>query len=223
MKTKLLIITLSLLAIPIAAFAQGTLKIGTIDMNRAFKEYNKTKDAEAKINEAKNSAKKEYDDRADSYKKALDEINNLNKQLDSSALSADAKTKLAKDRDDKIANIKNMEREINEFRQTRERQLQEQALRMREGIVKEITDVVMDKVKTNSLDLVFDKSGMSLNGVPLVMYARDNFDFTNDVVAVLNKPGRATTSTEKTSTLPEKPSTLPAVTGSPSPKATPKP
>jgi outer membrane protein len=223
MKTKLLIITLSLLAIPIAAFAQGTLKIGTIDMNRAFKEYNKTKDAEAKINEAKNSAKKEYDDRADSYKKALDEINNLNKQLDSSALSADAKTKLAKDRDDKIANIKNMEREINEFRQTRERQLQEQALRMREGIVKEITDVVMDKVKTNSLDLVFDKSGMSLNGVPLLMYARDNFDFTNDVVAVLNKPGRATTSTEKPSTLPEKPSTLPAVTASASPKATPKP
>jgi outer membrane protein len=223
MKTKLLIITLSLLAIPIAAFAQGTLKIGTIDMNRAFKEYNKTKDAEAKINEAKNSAKKEYDDRADSYKKALDEINNLNKQLDSSALSADAKTKLAKDRDDKIANIKNMEREINEFRQTRERQLQEQALRMREGIVKEITDVVMDKVKTNSLDLVFDKSGMSLNGVPLLMYARDNFDFTNDVVAVLNKPGRATTSTEKPSTLPEKPSTLPAVSASPSPKATTRP
>ena len=55
------------------------------------------------------------------------------------------------------------------------------------------------------------------------MYARDNFDFTNDVVAVLNKPGRATTSTEKTSTLPEKPSTLPAVTASASPKATPKP
>jgi outer membrane protein len=185
-------------------------------MNRAFKEYNKTKDAEAKINEAKNAAKKEYDERADSYKKALDEINNLNKQLDSSALSADAKTKLAKDRDDKIANIKNMEREINDFRQTRERQLQEQALRMREGIVKEITDVVMDKVKTNSLDLVFDKSGMSLNGVPLVMYSRDNYDFTNDVVSVLNKPGRAVTSTEKTSTLPA----APAITPSPSPKAT---
>ena len=42
-----------------------------------------------------------------------------------------------------------MEREINDFRQTRERQLQEQAMRMREGIVKEITDVVMEKVKTN--------------------------------------------------------------------------
>src|SRR3989454_9022478 len=191
MKTKLLTLALSLLALPLAAFAQGTLKIGTIDMNRAFKEYNKTKDAEAKINEAKSAAKKEYDDRAEAYKKALDEINNLNKQLDAPALSAEAKTQKAKERDDKIASIKNMEREINEFRQTRERQLQEQAMRMREGIVKEITDIVNDKVKANNLDLVFDKSGMSLNGVPLLMSARDNYDFTNDVIAVLNKPGRA--------------------------------
>jgi len=190
---KLLSLTLaSVLVLPVAAHAQGTLKIGTVDMNRAFREYNKTKDAEAKINDAKNQAKKEYDDRADAYKKALDEINNLNKQLDTPALSSDAKTQKAKERDDKIANIKNMEREINEFRQTRERQLQEQALRMREGIVKEITDVVMDKVKANRLDLVFDKSGNSLNGVPLIMYAPDNVDFTNDVIAVLNKPGRVT-------------------------------
>src|ERR1700704_3415190 len=172
MKKFLTLTLLSALAFPAMSFAQG-LKIGTVDMNRAFKEYNKTKDAEAKINEAKNSAKKEYDDRADAYKKVLDDINNLNKQLDAPALSADAKTQKAKERDDKIANIKNMEREIDEFRRTRERQLQEQALRMREGIVKEITDVVNEKVKANSMDLVFDKTGMSLNGVPLVMYAKE--------------------------------------------------
>ena len=184
---KLLSIALAFaLVFPAAAFAQA-FKIGTVDMQRAFKEYSKTKDAEVKINEAKNAAKKEYDDRAESYKKALDEINNLNKQLESAATSADAKTKLAKDRDDKITNIKNMEREINEFRQTRERQLQEQALRMREGIVKEIKDVVMDKVKANRMDLVFDKSGMSLNGVEILMYAPENTDFTSDVISALNK------------------------------------
>src|SRR5205809_4415768 len=183
---------------PIAAFAQGTLKVGTVDMQRAFKEYSKTKDAEAKINDAKNAAKKEYDDRAESYKKALDEINNLNKQLDAPALSADAKTQKAKERDDKISNIKNMEREISEFRQTRERQLQEQAMRMREGIVKEITDVVMEKVKANNMDLVFDKSGVSLNGVPVLMYSHGDVDFTNDIITVLNKPGRPTSSLEKT-------------------------
>ena len=185
------------LVFPIAALAQGTMKIGTVDMQRAFKEYNKTKEAKVKINDAKNSAKKEYDDRAESYKKALDEINNLNKQLESPALSADKKTQTAKERDDKIANIKNMEREISDFRQTRERQLQEQLMRVREGIVKEITDVVMEKVKANHFDLVLDKSGMSINGVPFLLYAPDNVDFTNDIIAVLNKPGRAASSTAK--------------------------
>jgi outer membrane protein len=215
MKKLLSMVLASTLAFPVAVFAQSTLKIGTIDMQRAFKEYTKTKDAEAKINDAKNAAKKEYDDRADAYKKALDEINNLNKQLDAPALSADAKNQKAKERDDKIANIKNMEREITEFRQTRERQLQEQALRMREGIVKEITDVVMDKVKANNMDLVFDKSGMSLNGVPVLMYSRDNTDFTTDIISVLNKPGRATTS----SSSGEKP----AATASASPAKASKP
>ena len=189
-----------MLGIPFAVFAQGTMKIGTVDMQRAFKEYNKTKEAESKINDAKNAARKEYDDRAEDYKKALDEINNLNKQLESPALSADKKTQTAKDRDDKIAKIKNMEREISDFRQTRERQLQEQLMRVREGIVKEITDVVMEKVKASNLDLVFDKSGMSINGVPVLMYSHDNIDFTNDIIAVLNKPGRAAPPAVKTST-----------------------
>src|ERR1700741_598745 len=152
---KILITILGLtIALPIASYGQS--KIGTVDMNRAFKDYNKTKDAEVKINEAKNAAKKEYDDRAEAYKKALDEINNLNKQLESPALSADKKTGMAKERDDKIANIKSMEREISDFRQTRERQLQEQLMRMREGIVKEITDVVLEKVKAKNLDFVLD-------------------------------------------------------------------
>ncbi|PYJ12054.1 MAG: hypothetical protein DMF06_00760 [Verrucomicrobia bacterium] len=199
---KLLILALAtVIAFPAASFAQGTLKIGTVDMQRAFKEYNKTKDAESKVNDAKNAAKKEFDDRTESYKKALDEINKLNQQLDAPALSADAKATKAKERDEKIANIKNMEREINEFRQTREQQLQQQAMRMREGIVKEITDVVLERVKTNGMDLVFDKSGLSTNYVPIVLYSRDGADFTTEIITALNK--------KAASAPPEKPASSP--------------
>jgi outer membrane protein len=196
MKKFLLLALAAGLAFPAASFAQGTLKIGIVDMQRAFKEYNKTKDAEAKVNDAKNAAKKEFDDRTEGYKKALDEINKLNQQLDSPALAADAKSKMAKDRDEKIANIKTMEREINEFRQTREQQLQQQAMRMREGIVKEITEIILERVKTNGMDLVFDKSGQSTNYVPLVLYNKDSADFTTEIIAALNK---------KPASAPEKP------------------
>lgn len=202
MKKLTLVALLALAALPVEALAQG-LKIGTIDMNRAFKEYNKTKEAEKKINDAKEAAKKEFDDRTESYKKSLDEINKLNQQLEAPALSADAKSQKSKERDEKIASIKSMEREINEFRQTREKQLQEQAVRMRDGIVKEITDVVMARVKTSNMDLVFDTSGVSLNGVPAVMYAKPEYDFTTEVVNDLNKAAaspapKATASPAKT-------------------------
>jgi outer membrane protein len=215
MKKFLLLALAGGLAFPAAGFAQGTLKIGTVDMQRAFKEYNKTKDAEAKVNDAKNAAKKEFDDRTDGYKKALDEINKLNQQLDAPALSADAKAQKAKDRDEKIANIKNMEREINEFRQTREQQLQQQAMRMRESIVKEITDLVLERVKSNGMDLVFDKSGLSTNYVPVIMYSKDSADFTTEIITALNKKAAstpekpATTSTSPTAS-PAKPATSPA-------------
>jgi outer membrane protein len=214
MKKFVLLIAAAALVLPAATYAQG-LKVGTVDMNRAFKEYNKTKDSEKKINEAKDSAKKEYDDRAENYKKALEEINKLSQQLEAPALSADAKTAKAKERDEKIANIKNMEREINEFRQTRERQLQEQAMRMRETIIKEITDIIMDRVKTNGYDLVFDKSGPSINGVQVVLHSKDTMDFTTDVITTLNKKAATTTTTEK-------PATSPATTTTTSPAASPK-
>jgi outer membrane protein len=215
MKKFLLLALAAGLAFPAASFAQGTLKIGTIDMQRAFKEYNKTKDAEAKVNDAKNAAKKEFDDRTDGYKKALDEINKLNQQLDAPALSADAKAQKAKERDEKIANIKNMEREINEFRQTREQQLQQQAMRMRESIVKEITDLVLERVKSNGMDLVFDKSGQSTNYVPVVLYSKDSADFTTDIITALNKkttstPEKPATTSTSPATSPAKPATSPA-------------
>ena len=212
MKKSLLLAVATALVFPVAGFAQGTLKVGTVDMNRAFKEYNKTKDSEKKINEAKDAAKKEYDDRAENYKKALEEINKLSQQLEAPALSADAKTAKAKERDEKIASIKNMEREINEFRQTREQQLQQQAMRMRESIIKEITDIIMDRVKTTGYDLVFDKSGPSMNGVNVLLHSKDSMDFTTDVITALNKKP---VTPDKPATTTEKPATSPATTTAP--------
>jgi len=56
---------------------------------------------------------------------------------------------------------------------------------------------------------VFDKSGMSMNMVPVLMYAPENLDFTSDVVAALNKPGRPSSPLAGIS---------PATTASPAPK-----
>jgi outer membrane protein len=171
----------------IAQVTRAELAIGTVDMNRVLKEYRKTREAEAKLNEAKDAAKKEFEERADAYKKQLEEINAFNAQLESPALTAEAKAQKSRQRDEKIAKLKEMEREINEFRQTREQQLQQQVQHLQQNLVKEITAVVLEQAKAKNLDLVFDTSGASLNQFSPILFSKEHSDFSGEVIAALNK------------------------------------
>jgi outer membrane protein len=167
--------------------ANAQFKLGTVDMNQVFTAYFKTKDAEAKINDARAAAKKELDERLETLKKAMDEINKTNQEIEKPELSKDGKEKLSKQRDEKVQEARNLDREIAEFRQTRERQLQEQFMRMRKDIVDDIMKVVNEKVKSAGYDLVLDKTGVSMGQVPVVLYSRADLDFSNEIISILNK------------------------------------
>ena len=184
---KYLLLTLAAAVLGSASASAQNIKVGTVDMKKVFESYYKTKDAEAKINEARNTAKKELEDRMDVAKKTLDEVKKLDEEMAKPELSKEAKEQKSKVRSEKATDLQNMDREIREFQQSREKQLQEQSVRMRAGIVDEINKVISDKVKSENFDLVFDKSGPSLNGVPIVLYSRDTYEFTEAVVTALNK------------------------------------
>ncbi len=167
--------------------AQADVKVGTIDMKQVFDTYYKTKDAEGKINEARTQAKKELDERLDSFNKAQEEAKKMNEEANKPELSAAAKADKSKLLNEKLQALGALQREIQEFQQTRERQLSEQSVRSRNSLVEEINKVIGDKVKAAGYDIVLDKSGQSLNAVGVVIFSRDSFDFTNDVVTELNK------------------------------------
>ena len=187
LKSILSITILATALFAVAPSANAENKIGTLDMNAIFTQYYKTKDAEAKLNEARAAAKKELDDRLETLKKAMDEINKINTDREKPELSKDAKDKATKNRDEKVNDARNLDREITEFRGTRERQLQEQFVRMRKDIIDEIMAVVNAKVKATGFDIVFDKSGMSMGQIPVLIYSRTDLDFSKDIVDTLNK------------------------------------
>lgn len=170
-----------------ASPALADLKVGTVDMNKIFQSYWKTKDAEAKINEQKTSAQGEFNTRMDGYRKTLEEIQNLNKDLESKAISQGAKDEKSKKRDEKIQDSQQQQRELQSFQQTRERQIQEQIMRERNKIVEDIMKLVQDRVKSDNYDLVFDKSGASSSMVPVVLFSKDSYEFSEDIIKILNK------------------------------------
>lgn len=186
-KIALFALAAAVMAGGFASTASAQIRIGTVDMKQVFESYYKTKDAEQKINEQRNIAKKELEDRLEVYKKAVGEVQKLDEEIERPEISASVRDAKKKERIEKVTNLNNMQRENNDFRETREKQLQEQSVRMRSGIVDEINRVVTDRVKSEQYDIVFDRSGPSLNGVPVILYAKSSYDFTTDVVTALNK------------------------------------
>ena len=194
MKLNNILPLLSALAITVSSGASvqaADLKVGTIDMKAVFDGYYKTKDAEAKINEARTQAKKELDERLDIFNKAQEEARKLNDEANKPELSEKAKAEKSKALNEKLQALGTLQREVQEFQQTRERQLSEQSVRSRNALLEDLNKVIADKVKAASYDLVIDKSGQSLNAVGILVYSKDSFDFTNDVIAEVNKGSKS--------------------------------
>ena len=183
--TAVVLAVISLSFAPLSQ-AQSSMKIGTVDMKLVFDSYYKTKEAEAKINEARAQAKKELDDRLETFNKAQADARKLNEEANKPELTEKAKAEKAKVLNEKLQALGTLQREIQEFQQTRERQLSEQSVRSRNSLLEEINAVVSTKIKAAGYDLVLDKSGQSLNAVGVVVFSKDAMDFTADVIAEIN-------------------------------------
>ncbi len=107
-------------------------------------------------------------------------------------LKADeAKAKLQGDMRLKIEEIQKKQNEVQSFRSNTQRSLQQRIQNFRKLMFEEITVVVNDVAQKKGANLVFDKSGPSLLGIPSLVYADPAFDITEDVLKEIAKGGAA--------------------------------
>ena len=181
----------SLLLLGGASLANAQVKFGTVDMNKVFSEYYKTKDAQTKYAEAEKVANDDLNSRVEVLKKSMQEISQINAELEKPELGKEAHDAKLKDQQAKVAAARTLDREIADFRTAKQKSLQDQFLRMRKDIVEDIMKSVNELVKAKAYDIVFDKSGLSAGAVPVVLYSRDDLDFSQDVITALNKTAPA--------------------------------
>jgi outer membrane protein len=131
----------------------------------------------------------------ETYKETMDQIKQLNDELQNPGLSDSKRDDITKTREEKINEFKTLDREIQEFRAQKEKELQDEAIRRRNEIVADIMKLIDAKIKSDNYDYVFDKSGMSLNDVPVMIFARDSVDFSDEIIKALNSNRPRDTST----------------------------
>ena len=141
----------------------ATLKIGFIDLNRLFTEYPATKRAEESLNAERAKAKNELDQRLNRLKSMMTKIH----QQSGSA------------RDSLVEDARELDKEISEFRSNREKTLQDKFVEMRKKIIEELNLIIREVAEENKLNVLYDKSGMSMGQVPVIVYTKGVFDITD--------------------------------------------
>lgn len=168
------------------AVQQEGLRIATVDMNRIFAGYYKTVDAERMVNEAKAVAKKAMDDRNAKYKALISRWQEKQKAINDPQINEVLRAQLQKSANGIAAEAKALEREMAEFRNRRERQLQEQVMRLRRGILEEIQAEIVNVGRRDNIDLLFDSSGESMSGISFLLYAKEVSDLSDPIIKHLN-------------------------------------
>ncbi len=184
-------------ALALSASAQGPGRIVTIDLNKVFNDYYKTPIATTKLKDTVDSYKKEHDDMVANLKKQIDELNKLREEQDKTEYTAEVREQKRKALLEKTAETQKLQRDIEEYDTSHQNILKEQTQRMRQTIVKEISEVVAKEAVDQGYQLVLDKSGNTLNGVPPIVFSQDNLDITEAIVKILNKNQPKTTEAPK--------------------------
>lgn len=182
---------IALLVSSVFSASAADLKFGVVDMQKAFADFHKTKDASGKFKENVNKAQREVNERWTVYKNLLGEIQKLQKEAQDPIVNNETRGKKGAELQEKAKELRALEQEIGEFQNRRQGQLKQEDLQIRKGLYDEIVAVVKEKAKGDGYDFVFDKSGVSLSTVPVLLFYKDAVDFTDQIVVELNKDAPA--------------------------------
>ncbi len=165
------------------------LKIGVIDMSKVFQEFHKTKSAAEKYKGNYEKAAQEMQERQAVYKSLAAEAQKLQKIAQDPIITPEQRNKHAAELGEKVKEIRSMEMEMQEFAERRQTQLKQEDMQIRKGLYEEILVVVRDKSKADGFDIVFDKTGVSLSTIPVILHVKEGAatDMTDQLIVELNK------------------------------------
>jgi outer membrane protein len=173
--------------------AMAQTKIATVDLNKLFDNYYKTKLAQAAIKDR--AAQLEKDDKSmkDDLQKGNDDYKALLEQANDQAISADERERRQQAVSDKLKQLQSAKAAIDTYERQAQTTLGEQRQRMIKDSLDEIKAAVGNKAKAAGFTVVLDTSTRTLNlgagSIELpseVVYSGGDSDLTDAVLAQIN-------------------------------------
>jgi len=176
------------LTLATTAWAEGPSgRIVTVDLNRVFNEYYKTPIELKKLQEMRDSNSNDESAMLADYRKLNDELVKLRDESEKPEYTTEVKDQKRKTMSEKLVQIQKSQQDIEEFRRVRLKAYDDQRSLRQTNILKDITDAINKMAGDAGYMMVFDKSGMTANGMPSILFSQNTMEVTDDILKVLNK------------------------------------
>ena len=165
-------------------------KIAVVDIQKIFSGYDKTKALELKINEQVKVYQEYAAKLLQEYRTIESECKRLRDDSMNLTLSEAERESRKRSFISKSEELKRKELEINEYNRSRQKLLKEQFDKKRAEVIAEIRQVISNKCMLEGWTMALDKSGVTLNDMPVVLYSVSSVDITKSVLDDLNRAYR---------------------------------
>lgn len=143
------------------------LKIGVVDVERVYNEYEKAKSAREEIQKERTEKQIELSKKQAELKRLVDEYNQKKSKL----------------KEDEMKNyekkINDLTTEINTFVRLTNQQLIEENRKKTQALLNDIAKVIQDYASKNGYDLIVDKKSLP--------YFSNSFDISEEIIKILNQ------------------------------------
>ena len=177
-----------------ASFA-AQWRIATVDLDKVFSAHPKTAAAEAELKNQEAALEAEMKKLLDDARARKEELEQAREAARSPLLSDEARAAKRAAIDEKETALEELQLRARKTQASQLRRLQDQLLETRKGIVDEMQKAMKEFADSQGYALIFDVSGLTMNGVPSVAYSRPSLDVTAALIKYI-----------QTGTLPSAPS-----------------
>jgi outer membrane protein len=169
------------------AQAQPAVSVLTVNLADAYDGYYKTTEANNKLREAQEKAQEQIEALNQEGNVLVEAYQEMVEQSQNSALTEEARRKAGEDSQRKLEEIQAKQAEVTQFGQNTQRALAQRQKTHRDLMFDEISAIVSEMAAERGASLVFDVSGPSVFGAPVVLYSDAGYDITEELIEILNE------------------------------------
>ena len=179
----------------LSSSALAQTKIATVDLQKLFDNYWKTKQAQAAIQDRVAQLTKDDKSMVEDLQKANDEYQKLLQQSNDPAISPEERDRRKKDTDAKFKLLQDRKTALDQYEREAQATLNDQRQRMSEKIRAELQDAITAAAKAGGYSIVLNTAangiaiGSTSVSVPsAILYSASQVDLTADVMKQLPPP-----------------------------------